>query len=276
MSHWMMVVPTALVPILAIVAGEGTGSEQSDARYEKKLADVTTVGAIGTSLLLETSGFGTGLYRYIRLRLVDFATARRLIVITLPLGMLGALASAQAPVQALRLGYGVAMVGLAVLLIREAHPAETDAATTGTPRLAGVPNCGAAPGAAFGPTADTAHPPCPLGAARHVSAADGTTYAYCVHGLRGQQLLSGIGAFAAGVISTGVGEATLPGLFRRSHFPSRLRQRRRPSSSSAWRSPTWFSSRRTVASRPSIGTSSSGPCPDRFSVRSWGPGCKAR
>ncbi len=181
---------------------------------------LTTVAAIGTSLLLETSGFGTGLYRYFRLRLVDTATAWRLIALTLPLGMLGALASAQAPVQALRLGYGVAMVGLALLLVREAHPAETDdAATTGPPGLAGAPNCGAAPGAAFTPTVDTAHPPCPLGTARQVTAADGTTYVYCAHGLRGQQLLSGIGAFFAGLISTGVGEATLPGLVRRSHFP---------------------------------------------------------
>ena len=182
---------------------------------------LTTVEAIGTSLLLETSGFGTGLYRYFRLRLVDSATAWRLIALTLPLGMLGALASAQAPVQALRLGYGVAMVGLALLLVREAQPAETDAAaaTTGTPGLAGVPDCGAAPGAAFTPTLDTAHPPCPLGTARQVTAADGPTYVYCAHGLRGQQLLSGIGAFFAGLISTGVGEATLPGLVRRSHFP---------------------------------------------------------
>lgn len=182
---------------------------------------LTTVEAIGTSLLLETSGFGTGLYRYFRLRLVDSATAWRLIALTLPLGMLGALASAQAPVQALRLGYGVAMVGLALLLVREAQPAETDvaAATTGTPGLAGVPDCGAAPGAAFTPTVDTAHPPCPLGTARQVTAADGTTYVYCAHGLHGQQLLSGIGAFFAGLISTGVGEATLPGLVRRSHFP---------------------------------------------------------
>jgi len=182
---------------------------------------LTTVEAIGTSLLLETSGFGTGLYRYFRLRLVDSATAWRLIALTLPLGMLGALASAQAPVQALRLGYGVAMVGLALLLVREAQPAETDvaAATTGTPGLAGVPDCGAAPGAPFTPTVDTAHPPCPLGTARQVTAADGTTYVYCAHGLYGQQLLSGIGAFFAGLISTGVGEATLPGLVRRSHFP---------------------------------------------------------
>ena len=187
---------------------------------------LTTVEAIGTSLLLEASGFGTGLYRYFRMRLVDFSTAWRLIAITLPLGVLGALASAQAPVQVLRLGYGVAMIGLAVLLVREAKPA-TSKSLSSTLRsgvraknqLAGVPGFGVAPGAAFGPTTDSTHPPCPLGAARKIVAADGTTYLYCAHGLRGQQVLSGIGAFFAGLISTGVGEATLPGLVRRSHFP---------------------------------------------------------
>ncbi len=113
------------------------------------------------------------------------------------------------------------MVGLALLLVREAHPAEADSvdASTRTPGLAGVSGCGSAPGAAFAPTIDSAHPPCPLGTARQVAAADGTTYVYCAHGLRGQQLLSGIGAFFAGLISTGVGEATLPGLVRRSRFP---------------------------------------------------------
>ncbi len=39
------------------------------------------------------------------------------------------------------------------------------------------------------------------------------------HGLAGQRALSGAGAFVAGLISTGVGEATLPSLVRRSHFP---------------------------------------------------------
>ncbi len=187
---------------------------------------LTTVEAIGTSLLLETSGFGTGLYRYFRLRLVDSSTAWRLIALTVPLGMLGALASAQAPVQALRLGYGVAMIGLALLLVREAHPAETESVAStlrsgvrGRNEFAGAPGCGAAPGAAFGPTIDSTHPPCPVGAARELTAADGTTYVYCAHGLRGQQLISGIGAFFAGLISTGVGEATLPGLVRRSRFP---------------------------------------------------------
>ncbi|MBW3591718.1 MAG: hypothetical protein KY393_07720 [Actinobacteria bacterium] len=32
---------------------------------------LTTVAAIGTSLLLETSGFGAGVYRYLKIRLVE-------------------------------------------------------------------------------------------------------------------------------------------------------------------------------------------------------------
>src|SRR5713226_516166 len=80
---------------------------------------LSAVAAIGTSLFLETSGFGTGLYRYLRMRLVDLKTAKALILITLPLGALGAIAARHVPAEALRLGYGVAMLGLAGLLLRD-------------------------------------------------------------------------------------------------------------------------------------------------------------
>lgn len=39
---------------------------------------LTTVAAVGMSRFLETSGFGTGAYRYLRRGLVDTVTARRL------------------------------------------------------------------------------------------------------------------------------------------------------------------------------------------------------
>lgn len=57
--------------------------------YEPWTGRSTTAEAIGTSLLRETSGFGTGLYRYLRLRLVDSATAGRLVAFTFPPGMRG-------------------------------------------------------------------------------------------------------------------------------------------------------------------------------------------
>ena len=54
---------------------------------------LSAVAAIGTSLFLESSGFGTGLYRYLRMRLVDLVTARGIILYTLPLGIAGSVAA---------------------------------------------------------------------------------------------------------------------------------------------------------------------------------------
>lgn len=48
---------------------------------------------------------------------------------------------------------------------------------------------------------------------------DGEIFEYCAVGMRGQRVLSGAGAFLTGLTSTGVGEATLPFLARRSRFP---------------------------------------------------------
>ncbi len=163
---------------------------------------LTTVAAIGTALLLETSGFGTGLYRYLSMRLVDVTTARSFIAFTLPVGALGAIAARWAPVQGLRLGYGALMLGLAwILLTAHAGKAAAD------------------PAPAVVRESDRSHPPCDSGEPRELRAASGRVYRYCAHGLALQRLISSAGAFLAGLISTGVGEATLPGLVRRSLFP---------------------------------------------------------
>ena len=175
---------------------------------------LTTVAAVGTALLLETSGFGMGVYRYLHLGLVDTRTARYLIAVTLPFGALGALAAPQVPEQALRLGYGAAMVMLAGAMARElrrhagagaraADPlAVAETQGTGRRRTAGVP-LGSRSRAGM----------------RELVSQDGRRYAYQAHGLPGQRVYSGVGAFAAGLISTGVGEATMPTLVRRSRFP---------------------------------------------------------
>ncbi len=165
---------------------------------------LTTVEAIGTSLLLETSGFGAGVYRYLSMRLVDVKTARSVIVVTLPLAALGAVAARFAPAQLLRIGYGVAMLALAWLLSRKEPGRAAD-------------DAGLAP--ALVSESDRSHPPCGHGDQREITAANGHTYQFCAHGLRLQRAISGGGAFVAGLISTGVGEATLPALVRRSRFP---------------------------------------------------------
>lgn len=158
---------------------------------------LSVVGAIGISLLLETSGFGTGVASYIRRGLVDTGMAGRLAAVTVPLGALGAVVSGAVPGQALRIGYGVLMVVLAWVLLGEAR--STPAEHEPSPAADDVSGGGA-------------H-------RREVVARDGTTYRFAARGVRGQMALSGAGALLAGMISTGVGEATLPGLVRRSGYP---------------------------------------------------------
>lgn len=167
---------------------------------------LTTVEAVATSLFLETSGFGTGVICYVRMRLVDVVTARRIIAVTLPLGAAGAIAAKSAPEEGLRVGYGVAMLALAWLLYRGSESGDRANKEHRSPAL--VARSG------------RAHRDCPDGESRVVQTASGTAYEYCAHGLGLQRALSGGGAFIAGLISTGVGEATLPPLVRRSRFPA--------------------------------------------------------
>jgi len=126
------------------------------------------------------------------------------VLVTLLLGAAGAVASRHVAAETLRIGYGVAMVALAVVLARK-EPGRAAADPRAAPALVS--------------DSDRSHPPCGLGEARRVWAADGHAYEYCAHGLGLQRVLSGVGAVVAGLISTGVGEATLPGLVRRSRFP---------------------------------------------------------
>ncbi len=162
---------------------------------------LTTVAAVGMSLFLETSGFGTGLYRYLRRGLVDTVTARRLAVVTVPAAILGAVAARWVPPDGLRIGYGVLMLGLAVVLLQEAGRGEDDAEPAPT---------GPGPGAVSDGDEDC----------RRIETRDGLVFQYRLRGLPGQRALSGAGAVLAGLISTGVGEATLPGLVRRSRIPA--------------------------------------------------------
>lgn len=163
---------------------------------------LTTVQAIGTSLFLETSGFGMGVSRYLRLHLVDLPDARTLVAVTFPLGVLGAVLSYHVPSQALRLGYGIAMFGVAWLLGRGSEGRQAEM-----------------PCPCLVAHSDQSRLDCPDPQRREVQAATGRVYRFCIEGLGLQRLFSGFGALLAGLISTGVGEATLPTLVRRSHFP---------------------------------------------------------
>ena len=188
---------------------------------------LTTLAAIGTSLFLESSGFGTGLYRYLKLKLVDVQTAKSMILLALRLGALGSILAIFVPVTVLKIGYGIAMLGRAYLLLTD----KPEPAPAGAPVMKTV---GGASGAGelrlFGRSdepppvvivaeSEHVHAACSAGEQRRIVAASGRVYDFCAHGLKLQRVMSGAGAQVAGMISTGVGEATLRPLVRRSRFP---------------------------------------------------------
>jgi uncharacterized membrane protein YfcA len=144
-----------------------------------------------------------GVYRYLRMNLADLATVRALIIVTLPLGALGAVASQHVPMQWLRIGYGAAMLGVTWILLPRGPAGR--AADRPCPCLVNE--------------SENATKDCAEKNRRRVHATDGQVYEYCALGLPLQRVFSGFGAALAGMISTGVGEATLPALVRRSRFP---------------------------------------------------------
>ncbi len=165
-----------------------------------------TVAAIGAALFLETAGFGAGVYHYARMRLADLRTARNLIAVTAPAAIAGAFLAHVVPAGFLRIAYGVAMLGVSWILGRGNKQAGRRAETP-CPCLVCESDC------------SMAESDCPSGQQHRLLAASGKRYDWCAQFERGQRVVSGIGALLAGLISTGVGEATLPTLVRKGRFP---------------------------------------------------------
>ncbi len=138
------------------------------------VSPISTVAAIGTSLFLETSGFGTAVYRYWRRRLADMRTVRTLAAATVPLGILGAVIAHHAPTNLLRVVYGVAMLGVALLLY-------TGESSGRRPKLYKCPCIVCESECSYGD--------CPSERRRKIETADGEVLQYCIEGMREQIVL---------------------------------------------------------------------------------------
>lgn len=208
--YWFM------LPACIVIAGTATFSGISGAALMTPLFLLVfpllnvpllgTVGAIGASLFLETAGFGAGVYYYSRMGLADLHTARKLAIFTVPAAIIGASLAHLAPATFLRITYGVAMLGVAWVLGRGNKEVGRRPAML-CPCLVCESDCSAI------------DKNCPPGKRRQLVTSDGKRFDWCAQFERGQQIISGVGALIAGLISTGVGEATLPILVRKGHFP---------------------------------------------------------
>lgn len=167
---------------------------------------LSTVAAIGAALFLETAGFGAAVYHYARMKLADLPSARALITVTAPAAVAGAFLAHHVPATALRIAYGAAMLAVAWLIGRGNEEAGRPAETA-CPCLVCESEC----------SIDDST--CAPAQRRTVRAANGKTYRWCAAFERAQRFISAGGALLAGLISTGVGEATLPMLVRKGRVP---------------------------------------------------------
>lgn len=155
--------------------------------------------AIGTGLITEVFGFASGVFAYVRRKLIDYRLAGTLLVVTVPMAILGTWLSGIVEPTVLKIILGIGLFAVALSFLRLPAPREL-AAANGAGEL--------------GPDAERAE-------ARLVSAA-GETFCYTVCRRGEGMMLTGIGAMFMGMISTGLGELNGFFLLRRCKVPSKV------------------------------------------------------
>jgi len=155
--------------------------------------------AIGTALLTEVFGFASGLFAYIRKRLIDYRLGLALLLVTIPLAILGTVASGMIPAVYLQVILGVGLFVVALSFLRQ-------------PKHEDVVNLDATIRKDYGG----------LQAETSLVTTEGEEIRYTVCNRTEGRLLSGIGALFMGMVSTGLGEMNGYFLLQRCRVPSKV------------------------------------------------------
>lgn len=155
--------------------------------------------AIGTALITEVFGFASGLFAYFRKRLIDYRLGAALLMVTIPLAIVGTVASGIIPAVYLQVILGVGLFVVALSFLRQ-------------PKHEDVVNLDATIRRDYGgPQAATS-----------LVTAEGEEIRYTVCNRTEGRLLSGIGALFMGMVSTGLGEMNGYFLLQRCRVPSKV------------------------------------------------------
>ncbi|MCA9399894.1 MAG: sulfite exporter TauE/SafE family protein, partial [Candidatus Omnitrophica bacterium] len=75
--------------------------------------------AIGIGLITEVFGFASGLYAYIKRKLIDYKLGRALLMVSIPAAFLGSLLSKQVDADILKIILGMALLAVAFSFLRQ-------------------------------------------------------------------------------------------------------------------------------------------------------------
>jgi len=152
--------------------------------------------AIGTALITEVFGFGSGVSAYMRRKLIDYRLAGQLLVVTVPLAIIGSYFAGQISPIVLKsiFGAGLLLIGISFFLHSEAEHSPTMASTS--------ISAGIEP-------------------RTHVTAA-GETFHYVTCNQTEGHIITGIGGIFMGLIGSGQGEMNGYFFLRRCRVPGKI------------------------------------------------------
>lgn len=151
--------------------------------------------AIASGLVVEVFGFGSGVYAYVRRQLIDYTIGQAMLMATLPAALTGTALSYYVQGDLLKIMLGMGLIGVALSFLR----APDDAATLQLNLLARQ-------------SPDTAE--------TCLTTARGEKICYTVCNKTEGRLISGLGGFFMGLISSGLGELNGYFLLQRCRVPS--------------------------------------------------------
>jgi len=155
--------------------------------------------AIGTGLITEVFGFGSGLFAYTRKRLIDYKLGISLLIITIPLSLFGTWLAMYIPADILKTILGMGLLTIAFSFLR--NPDKKDIAETDVliQKEYGTNNPSSC-----------------------INTASGEEICYTVCNKTQGRMIAGLGGLFIGMISTGLGELNGYFLLQRCKVPSRV------------------------------------------------------
>jgi uncharacterized membrane protein YfcA len=197
LQYWYMFPIAILIATIAMASGVG-GATFFSPLFILALGLPPEV-AIGTGLITEVFGFASGLFAYIRKRLIDFSLGLTLLVVTIPLALVGTWVAGLVDAEILKVILGVGLFAVALSFLRAPEHKDVVRMNDAIDEEYG------------GDKAETC-----------LVTADGEQVCYTVCNKTEGRLIAGVGGLFVGMISTGLGELNGYFLLQRCRVPSKV------------------------------------------------------
>jgi len=184
-----------------VAIGSGVSGALFFSPFFMLVIGLSPVQAVGAGLMTEVFGMGNGLRAYVKARLVDYATARWLLVGAIPMVILGAVVADHISPRLLKGIFGVGLLVLAAFLILVSSPEEATVDADGD-SLVDRKSSGK------GTTV--------------INARDGSVYRYPTCWRLPGVLMAAVGGALTGMISAGLPEISTTQLVVRCRVPPRV------------------------------------------------------